>query len=133
MRPLDTLDNWPTWAKALVIAALLVPVMLWVIFTGGGPDGFPLVLAYGLVVSALGGFVLGGWKWLLVPLLAMGVELVFAIPATLLGPGGGETPISVILEAPFWTGIPALFGAGIGTTVRWLYHANSREGGQRAS
>ena len=50
--------------------------------------------------------------------LVLGVELVFAIPATLLDPTGGETPISVILEAPFWTGAPAFVGAMIGAVVR---------------
>ena len=124
MRPRELLDRWPTWAKCLAIAVLMVPVMLWVLFTDG--EAFPLVLAYGLGVSALGGFALGGWKWLLVPVLAMAVELAFAIPATLLDPGGGETPVSVILEAPFWTGLPALIGAAIGVAARWGYDANPR-------
>jgi hypothetical protein len=132
MRLRETLDHWPLWAKCLAIATLMAPVMLWVLLTSGGGGSFPLVLAYGLGVSALGGFVLGGWKWLLVPLLAMAVELAFAIPATLLEPGGGETPVSVILEAPFWTGIPALVGAAIGVAARRLSDANPAAAGGRA-
>ena len=123
MNTIDSLVDWPVWRKLAVIAALMVPVMLWVLLSDG--QWFTLVLAYGIGVSALGGFWLGGWAWLLVPLLAMAVELVFAIPATMRDPGGGETPFSVILEAPFWTGAPAFAGALIGALVRWFADAAS--------
>ena len=62
----------------------------------------------------------------------MAVELAFAIPATMLDSTGGETPISVILEAPFWTGIPALFGAVIGVAMRWIAAAGSPVASRRA-
>ena len=120
--------DWTVWRKLIVIAALMTPVMLWALFSNG--QFFTLVLAYGIGISALGGFWLGGWKWLLVPVLAMGVELAFAIPATMLDPTGGETPVSVILEAPFWTGVPAFVGAMIGAVVRWLADFEARTTGQ---
>lgn len=104
--------------------------MPWLLLTDGGY--FPLVLAYGLAACAFGGFWLGGLRWLLVPPLAMGVELLFAIPATLIAPGGGETPFSVILEAPFWTGFPALLGAAIGAATRWARDTNLRLSGPKA-
>jgi hypothetical protein len=110
---------------------LLVPVMFWVLFSDG--RYYSLVLAYGVGICALGGFWLGGRKWLLVPLLAMAVELIFAIPATIGDPTGGETPISVILEAPFWTGLPAFVGASIGALVRrWYDNSATRAAGQGA-
>jgi hypothetical protein len=56
--------------------------------------------------------------WFLVPLVVIGVEVVIGIPTTRLDPTAGETPISVVLEAPFWTGMPALFGALVGGIVR---------------
>lgn len=131
MNAFSRLDNWPTWRKILVIAALMAPVMLWVLLTNGRAVPFvpPEVLsllflpvaAYGFGVCALGGYWLGGRvRWLLVPLLAMGIELAFAIPMTLADPTGGETPFSVVLEAPFWTGAPALVGAMLGAAARWF-------------
>jgi hypothetical protein len=50
-------------------------------------------------LSAIAGYWLGA-RWFLVPLVVMGVEIVIAVPVTLLAPTGGETPISVVLEAP---------------------------------
>lgn len=123
-------DEWPIWRKILVIAALVVPVMLWVLLTDG--QYFPLVLAYGLGICALGGYWLGG-RWWLVPPLAMGVELVFAIPATVADPTDGETPVSVVLEAPFWTGAPALVGATLGATTRWFQGREAAARGARQS
>lgn len=32
-----------------------------------------------------------------------------------------ETPLSIILEAPFWTGIPTVLGAGIGYLIKRAY------------
>ena len=46
----------------------------------------------------------------------MGVEIMIGIPATVLHPDG-ETPVSLLLEAPFWTGLPALIGAVIAAAV----------------
>ena len=42
------------------------------------------------------------------------VEIVCAIPAVMRDPSAGETPISSVLEAPIWTGLPALIGASAG-------------------
>ena len=47
--------GWPVWRKPVVIAALLVPVMRWALFSHG--QGFLLALASGTGVSVLG----GGW------------------------------------------------------------------------
>ena len=131
MMTLRMIEGWPTWKKLILLAALMVPVMLWAVLTTTG-GLFVVVLVYGVGVCALGGYLLRGWTWLLVPLLAMAVELAFAVPATMLDSSGGETPFSVVLEAPFWTGMPALFGAVIGVAMRWLSTAGSRVAGPRA-
>ena len=52
------------------------------------------------------------------PFLAMLVELAWAIPASLRYPHAIETPLSLVLEAPFWTGIPACIGAGVGYPIK---------------
>lgn len=115
MRWLETLDAWAVWKKLLVTAVLIAAVILGVLVAD--PDAFLFFLPLGFAVCALAGYWLGPHAWFLVPLVAMGVEIAIGIPATILHPGG-ETPISVILEAPFWTGIPSLIGALIGGAVR---------------
>lgn len=122
MSTLTMRDNWPNWKKILVIAALLVPALAWVVFSEGTTlPVFLLCLAYGLGVSALGGYWLADRTWLLVPLLAMGLFLTFAIPAAAIGEIGGETPFSMIVEAPFWAGAPAFIGALVGAALRTLH------------
>jgi hypothetical protein len=67
-----------------------------------------------MLLCAAAAYWLGNWKWIFIPLLTMLVEIACAVPAVMRAPQGGETPISIVLEAPFWTGIPALIGAGTG-------------------
>ena len=110
------LETWPAWAKLLATAALMAAVIGGVLLN---PEAFPLFLTLGVVICSVAGYWLGSPLCLLVPLVAMGVEIVIGIPATLVQPGA-ETPISVVLEAPFWTGIPSLIGALIGAGVRAL-------------
>ncbi len=123
-------DDWPTWQKVAIVAALLVPVMAWVVFGDG--SYFPLFLAYGLGVCALGGYWLGGLTWLLVPLLAMGTFLALAIPMAWRGQLGDETAFSMLLESPFWAGLPALVGSLVGVALRWLSEGRSLAAGRRA-
>lgn len=103
--------------KLLLIALVAIPVLLLAIF-GPGASSYSLALLAGLVFCGVGGYWLGNWKWILIPLVVMLVEILIAIPLTLVDPNAGESPISVILEAPFWTGIPALLGAGVGYGIK---------------
>jgi hypothetical protein len=64
-------------------------------------------------LSAIAGYCVGA-HWFLVPLVAMGIEIIITVPGTPLAPTGGETPMNVVLEAPFWTGLPAFVGALFG-------------------
>jgi hypothetical protein len=82
-------------------------------------------------LCAIGGYWLGG-RWFLVPLVAMAVEIAIAAPITLLAPDGGETPISVVLEAPFWTGMPAFLGALLGAIIHFVVAQRQRKSAQAA-
>jgi len=115
MKTFHALAMWPLRARLLTIAGLSALAIAGVLV--GPPDMFLFVLATGIGLSAIAGYWVGA-RWFLVPLVAMGVEIVIAVPATLLAPTGGETPISVVLEAPFWTGTPAFVGALVGCIVR---------------
>jgi hypothetical protein len=117
MKQLQRPDAWPTWRKLLVTAGLSAAVIAGVLLSD--PEAFLLFLLLGLATCALAGYWLGWPACFLVPLVAMGVEMVIGIPATLVQPGA-ETPISVVLEAPFWTGIPSLVGALVGAGLRTL-------------
>jgi hypothetical protein len=114
MKTFYALAMWPLRAKLLTIAGLSVLAIAGVLL--GPPDMFLFVLAAGMGLSAIAGYWVGA-RWFLVPLVAMGVEIIIAVPATLLAPTGGETPISVVLEAPFWTGLPAFVGALFGGVI----------------
>ena len=114
MKQLEQLDAWPVWGKLLMTAGVVAVVIVGVLLY---PDAFLFFLALGLVGCVAAGYWLGPRAWFLVPLVAMGTEIAIGIPATLLQPDG-ETPISVILEAPFWTGMPSLIGALIGAALR---------------
>ena len=117
------------YAKLILITLVMLPVMF-VAVAAASPDLFsstvspdlfgPVVLA-GMALCGVAAFWLGNWKWILIPLLAMLVEIAFAVPVTLRVPNAGETPISVVLEAPFWAGIPTLIGAGVGYLCRRGY------------
>ena len=115
MKTFHALAMWPLRAKLLTIAGLSALAIAGALL--GPPDMFLIVVGLGMAVSAIGGYWLGA-RWFLVPLVVMGVEIVIGVPATLLDPTAGETPISVVLEAPFWTGLPAIVGALVGGIVR---------------
>jgi hypothetical protein len=117
MKTFHALAMWPLRAKLLTIAGLSALAIAGALL--GPPDMFMfLVIAgLGMAVSAIGGYWLGA-RWFLVPLVVMGVEIVIGVPATLLDPTAGETPIGVVLEAPFWTGLPVFVGALVGGIVR---------------
>ena len=100
------------------MAALLVPVLAWLVFGDG--RYFTVFLIYGLGVCALGGYWLGDRTWPLVPLLAMGAFLALALPTARLGRLGEELPLSLLLASPFWAGLPALVGSLIGVALRRL-------------
>lgn len=105
-------------AKLLVIGLAMLLGMPVLIAAANGPNTFLAALALGLAACGLAGYWLGSWKWIFIPLLAMLAEIIFAIPLSLLDPQPVETPISIVLEAPFWTGLPALIGAGAGYLIR---------------
>lgn len=103
--------------KLLLIALAVIPVILLAIF-GPGAASYSLALLAGMALCGVGGYWLGSWKWILIPLVVMLAEILIAIPLSLNDPNPVETPISIILEAPFWTGIPALIGAGVGYGIK---------------
>ena len=114
---MDSLTRWINRHDGLKLALLvlaMVPVMLVAIGASDNLDPLMGIWLLGVALCAAGGYWLGNWKWVLIPLLAMLVEIALAIPASLRDPNALETPLSIVLEAPFWTGIPALLGAAIG-------------------
>jgi hypothetical protein len=112
MNRIATWANRHDYTKLIVITLAMIPVMLLVVATADDLSLF-LVLA-GVALCGVAAYWLGNWKWILIPVLAMLVEIVCAVPAVMRDPNAGETPISIVLEAPFWTGLPALIGAGAG-------------------
>jgi hypothetical protein len=125
---MNTVAMWTNrhdYAKLILITLVMIPVML-VAVAAASPDVFgsvvspdlfgPVVLA-GMALCAVAAYWLGNWKWIFIPLLAMLVEIVLAVPVSLRDPNAGETPISIVLEAPFWTGIPTFIGAGVGYVI----------------
>jgi hypothetical protein len=108
--------NHHDYAKLMLITLAMIPVMLLAVATADDLSWF-LVLA-GMALCAVAAYWLGNWKWLLIPVLAMLVEIICAVPAVMRDPNTGETPVSIVLEAPFWTGLPALIGAGVGYLFR---------------
>jgi hypothetical protein len=107
--------NHHDWVK-LALMTLLMFVFMLLAVTETIP--FLLALILGVVLCVGAGYWLGNRKWLLIPLLAMLVEITVAIPTVIGATNPEETPFSIILEAPFWTGIPALVGAGVGYALR---------------
>ena len=130
MKALETLDGWPVWRKLLVIAASVAGAIAGVLLSV--PDAFPFFLILGLIVCVVAGFWLGPRAWFLVPLVAIGIEILIGVPTTVLYPDG-ETPISVVLEAPFWAGIPSLVGALIGAGLRALIDRRGHSTAHRAA
>lgn len=105
----DSAKLFVIWLGAIVVILSAITV--------SGSELFFLAMLVGVVLAGVGAFWLGNWKWIYIPLLAMLAEIVCAIPLSLSDPNAIETPLSIILEAPFWTGIPALLGAGLGYGV----------------
>jgi hypothetical protein len=103
-------------AKLWVIALGAILVILSAIGASGS-ELFFLAVFVGVALAGAGAFWLGNWKWIFIPLVAMLAEIVCAVPLSLGDPEALETPLSIILEAPFWTGIPALVGAALGYGV----------------
>lgn len=124
MKHLEQLDAWPVWGKLLVTAGMVAIVIGGVLLY---PEAFLFFSVLGLVGCVVAGYWLGPRAWFIVPLVAMGTEIAIGIPATLFH-SDGETPISVILEAPFWTGMPSLIGAMIGAALRAV--VDRRGGGE---
>jgi hypothetical protein len=126
--------NRHDYAKLILITLVMIPVMFVAVaaassasdFSIVSPDLFGSVMLGGMVLCALATFWLGNWKWTLIPLLAMLLEIAFAVPATMRAPNAGETPISVVLESPFWAGLPTLIGAGVGYLFKKGYNWFSR-------
>lgn len=105
-------------AKLALVALAFLLVMPLLIASGNSQNTAIVGLILGLCLCGVAGYWVGNWKWIVIPLLAMLAEIVYAIPLTMQDPGGIESPVSVVLEAPFWTGLPALIGAGAGYLIR---------------
>lgn len=104
--------------KLLYFTLALIPMMMLGIKVSDGLELFSLLALVGVVLCGVVAYWLGNWKWLFIPLLTMAVEIACAIPVALQDPHPLETPISIIAEAPFWTGLPALLGASVGYVLR---------------
>jgi hypothetical protein len=114
---MNTITMWANrhdYAKLILITLAMMFFMLLVLASLlANMDCMPLLLA-GMGFCFVAGYWLGNWKWILIPLLAMLMEIAVFVPVVMRDPSGGETPISVVVEAPFWTGLPALIGASTG-------------------
>jgi hypothetical protein len=60
-----------------------------------------------MMFCGLAAYWLGNWKWIFIPVFAMLVEIACAVPIVMQDRSAPETSISIVLEAPFWTGAPA--------------------------
>jgi hypothetical protein len=104
--------------KLLLITLVMIPVMGLAIATSNGLEPFVYIVLAGMALCGAAAYWLGNWKWILIPVLAMLVEIAWAIPAVLRDPDAMETPLSIVLESPFWSGLPALIGAGVGYLIK---------------
>ncbi len=127
MKWLRALDSWRLRGKLLLIAGLTVPVIVALFLTD--ERGFPFVAVLGLTLWAVAGFWIGTPGFLVVPLVAMAVEIAIGIPATVIH-SVGESPVSVVLEAPFWAGMPSLIAATIGGALRFLVFGRTTSAAQ---
>jgi hypothetical protein len=126
--------NRHDYAKLILITLVMIPVMFVAVAAASpelfsstvSPELFGPVVLGGMALCGVAAFWLGNWKWILIPLLAMLVEIAFAVPVTMRVPNAVETPISVVLESPFWAGIPTLIGAGVGYLVKRAYDWSRR-------
>lgn len=120
--------NCHDWVKLILITLVLIPIML-LAGLAGGSALFWLPLLSGMLLCAVVAYWLGNWKWLLIPLLAMLVFVAIAVPAVMQDPSSGETPFSMVVESPFWAGLPALIGAGAGMAIHILVSATRQRRG----
>lgn len=104
--------------KLVLITLAMIPAMLVIIPNSDSSILFPFVTLIGIPFCGVVAYWLGNWKWICIPLIAMLVEIIVAIPIALRDPEALETPMSIVLEAPFWTGLPALLGAGFGYALK---------------
>lgn len=104
--------------KLFLITLVMIPYMRLVMTASGDLDPFCFAVFGGVTLCGVASYWLGNWKWILIPFLAILVEIAWAIPASLSDPNAMETPLSIVLEAPFWTGMPTLIGSGVGYLIK---------------
>jgi hypothetical protein len=117
--------NHHDWVKLGLFALLMFPVF----FVAGVASGTPLfwvTVLLGVALCGVFAYWVGNPRWLFIPLLAMLVFIALAIPMVTQDPGTGETPFSIVLESPFWAGMPALIGAVVGYLVYMRRHTVRR-------
>lgn len=110
--------NYHDSVKLILITLAMVPAMLMIVPNSDNSSLFPAFVLVGVAFCGIVAYWLGNWKWICIPLIAMLVEIAVAVPIALRDPQALETPMSIVLEAPFWTGLPALLGAGIGYAIK---------------
>ena len=106
--------NRHDYAKLILFTLAMIAYIFIVIALGSaGIEGlWILFIEFG--ICAVGAYWLGNWRSILVPLLAVLVAFAILVPAVGYNPAlsGGDS--GFIAEIPFWFGVPALFGAGVG-------------------
>jgi hypothetical protein len=112
-------------AKLILITLVLIATML-LAGAAGESALLLLLLITGMALCGVVAYWLGNWKWLLIPPLAMLVFIVLVVPAVMFDPSGGETPFSIVIESPFWAGLPAFLGAGAGMAIHALVNLIKR-------
>jgi hypothetical protein len=123
---MDTILTWSNRSdsrKLALITLVMFPLMLVAL---SSDDLLVGIMLLGAVLCGYAAYWLGNWKWIALPLLAMAVEIICAVPLVMRNQGAGETPVSVILEAPFWTGIPTFIGAGVGYLAKRIQRLKVR-------
>jgi hypothetical protein len=118
--------NSHDWVKLGLFTLLMFPVML-LAGVAGGTALFWTVVAVGVLLCGVFAYWIGNPRWLFIPLIAMLVFIALAVPMVLQDPGTGETPFSIVLESPFWAGLPALTGAVFGYLIYASRHAPRRQ------
>lgn len=118
--------NSHDWVKLGLFTLLMFPVMLLAGVAGGTPL-FWTVVVVGVLLCGAFAYWIGNPRWLFIPLLAILVFIALAVPMVLQEPGAGETPFSIVLESPFWAGLPALTGAVFGYVIYASRHAPRKQ------
>ena len=115
---MNTIVTWANRSDARKLAVITLVMFLFMLVGVALEDMFLALILLGAVLCGYAAYWLGNWKWILLPLLAMLVEIICLVPVVMRDQGVGETPISVILEAPFWTGMPTFIGASCGYLMK---------------